>query len=94
MHLGIVIMAADLESIHSRNLFVSFANRFSMLNVFECYHGHIDYSVFNFSVATEMKKARTNKTDTFEIQASLTMADLMSNFKIKNLCSLILEKTY
>ena len=85
-------MAADPGSVlkkcdHSteKNLFVSVPNRFSMFTIFEYYHGNVDYSVHNVSVATETKKPGTNETDTFEIQASLTVADLMSKFEIKNL---------
>ena len=47
-----------------------------MLDIFERYHGHADYAIYDISVATETKKAAgTNETDTFDIQVSLTMAN-------------------
>ena len=36
-----------------------------MLDIFECYHGPVDYSVYDVSVTTETKKAGTKETDTF-----------------------------
>lgn len=60
-----------------------------MLDIFERYHGHVDFLVYDISIATEtsVKKAdNTNATSSmFEIQSSLTVADLIARFEIKNL---------
>ena len=84
LHLGITSMAADPGSMlkisikkcdHSaeKNIFVSVANRLSMLNIFNYYHGHIDYSVHDVSNTTEAKKVGSNETYAFKIQTSLTV---------------------
>ena len=36
-----------------------------MLDIFECYHSPVDYSVYDVSVTTETKKAGTKETDIF-----------------------------
>ena len=60
-----------------------------MLDIFERCHGHVDFLVYDISIATEtsIKKAdNTNATSSmFQIQSSLTVADLIARFEIKNL---------
>ena len=60
-----------------QNLFVSVANRLSMLDIYQRYHGHVDLQVYDISVATEGRKAGGNGTTTFQIQPSLTVGDLI-----------------
>lgn len=60
-----------------QNLFVSVANRLSMLDIYQRYHGHVDLQVYDISVATEARKAGGNGTTTFQIQPSLTVGDLI-----------------
>ena len=83
---GAVLQISIKKCDHSteKNLFVSVANSFSMLEIFEHYHGHIDFIVYEISIATETKKVDNTKS-TFEIQSSLTVADLITRFGIKNL---------
>ena len=83
---GTVLQISIKKCDHSteKNLFVSVANSFSMLEIFERYHGHVDYLVYEISIATETKKVDNTKS-TFEIQSSLTVADLIARFEIKNL---------
>ena len=66
LHIGITSMSANPGSVlkisikncdysAEKYLFVSVANRLSMLNIFDNYHGHINYSVYDVSNATEAK---------------------------------------
>ena len=69
-----------------KNLFVSISNRLSMLDIFERYHGRVDFQNYDVSVATEARKAGDNATTSmFEIQSCLTVADLASRFDMKSL---------
>ena len=83
-----------------KNIFVSVANRLSMLNIFNYYHGHIDYSVHDVSNTTEAKKVGSNETYAFKIQTSLTVGG--PHFKVWNkendrpsyTCALHADKTH
>ena len=83
---GTVLQISIKKCDHSteKNIFASIANRSSMLDIFERYHGHADLVEYDISIATETKKA-DNTTSMFEIQSGLTVADLISKFEIKNL---------
>ena len=83
---GTVLQISIKKCDHSteKNLFVSVANSLSMLEIFERYHGLVDFLLYEISIATETKKADNTKS-TFEIQSSLTVADLIARFEIKNL---------